>query len=234
MFERRTLSRPRAPFRLDLVSRNFGVHTASYGKMSAVLSGDEEAELIARLRKRDEAAFNTLVRLHQHAVYRLLARMLGDEAEAEDVAQDVFVTVFKAIDGFRGESKLSTWIHRIATNHARNRIKYHGRRRRGAERPIDDSLGTADEASAAPETGSRLARPDHAVEGLQAESHLQRALAELDEEQRTLVVLRDLEHLSYEEIMQITGLPSGTVKSRLHRARTSLHERYRALSEGKT
>lgn len=193
--------------------------------------GDDEAELIARLRKRDEAAFNALVRLHQHAVFRLLARMLGDEAEAEDVAQDVFVTVFKAIDGFRGESKLSTWIHRIATNHARNRMKYHGRRRRGTERELDDAT---QETSAAPETGSRLARPDHEVEGRQAETHLQRALAELDEEQRTLVVLRDLEHLSYEEIIEITGLPSGTVKSRLHRARTSLHERYRALSEGKT
>jgi RNA polymerase sigma-70 factor, ECF subfamily len=197
--------------------------------MPGVSTGDDEARLLERLRKRDEAAFNTLVRLHQHAVYRLLARMLGDEAEAQDVAQDVFITVFKAIDGFRGDSKLSTWIHRIATNHARNRIKYHGRRKRGAERPVDDFT---QEASAAPETGSRLSRPDHAVEGFQAESHLQRALAELDDEQRTLVVLRDLEQLSYEEIIEITGLPSGTVKSRLHRARTSLHARYKALSEG--
>ena len=85
--------------------------------------------------QRDEAAFNTLVRLHQAAVYRLLLRLLRNAAEAEDVAQDVFITVFKAIDGFRGESKLSTWIHRIATNHARNRLKYYGRKRRGRDRP---------------------------------------------------------------------------------------------------
>jgi RNA polymerase sigma-70 factor (ECF subfamily) len=192
--------------------------------------GDDEAELVQRLRRRDEAAFNTLVRLHQGAVYRLLLRLLGTPAEAEDVAQDVFVTVFKAIDSFRGESKLSTWIHRIATNHARNRLKYYSRRRRGQERPIDD---TTQDASAAPELGSRLPRPDHALEGVQAESNLKRALGSLDEEQRTLVVLRDLEHLSYEEIQQHTGLPIGTVKSRLHRARMSLHETYRLLSEGK-
>lgn len=198
--------------------------------MSAVLTGDEEAALLVRLQKRDEAAFNTLVRLHQHAIYRLLTRMLGDAAEAEDVAQEVFVTVFKAIEGFRGESKLSTWIHRIAENHGKNRIKYHVRRKRGLARPVDE---TTEHASVGPELGSRIPRPDHAVEGYQAEAHVQRALAELDQEQRALVVLRDLSHLSYEEIIELTGLPSGTVKSRLHRARTALQERYRALSEGK-
>jgi RNA polymerase sigma-70 factor (ECF subfamily) len=192
--------------------------------------GDDEVELVQRLRRRDEAAFNALVRLHQGPVYRLLLRILREPAEAEDVAQDVFVTVFKAIDTFRGDSKLSTWIHRIATNHARNRLKYHGRRRRGAERPVEEST---QEGSAVPETGSRLPRPDHAVEGFQAEANLKLALASLDEEQRALVILRDLEHLSYEEIQARTGLPSGTVKSRLHRARMTLHETYRMLSEGK-
>ncbi len=191
---------------------------------------DEAALLLPRLRRRDEAAFDLLVRTHQAAVYRLLLRMLADPAEAEDVAQDVFVTVFMAIDGFRGESKLSTWIHRIAVNQARNRLKYHGRRKRGSERQVDD--GTV-EASAAPETGSRLPRPDQALEGLQAEANIQAALGGLDEEQRALIVLRDLEHMSYEDIQEVTGLPSGTVKSRLHRARMALHENYRKLSEGK-
>ena len=197
---------------------------------AAEVAAAEEAALVERLRRRDEAAFNTLVRLHQAAVYRLLLRILGDAAEAEDVAQDVFVTVFKAIDSFRGESKLSTWIHRIAQNHARNRLKYYGRRRRGMQRPIEEHT---QEASAAPETGSRLPRPDHVVEGVQAEASLKVALSRLDAEQRELVVLRDLEQLTYEEIQQRTGLPSGTVKSRLHRARMTLHETYRALMEGK-
>ncbi len=197
-----------------------------------MLSGDDEDKLLERLRRRDEAAFNALVRAHQATVYRLLLRMLGDATEAEDLAQDVFVTVFKAIDTFRGESKLSTWIHRIATNHARNRIKFHGRRKRAGERSYEE--GAHDEGAGMPETGSRLPRPDHSVEGFQAEDHLQRALFGLDEEQRALIVLRDLEHMSYEEIQEVTGLPSGTVKSRLHRARLSLHESYRKHSEGKT
>ena len=196
-----------------------------------MLTGDDEERLLARLKQRDEAAFNQLVRLHQGAVYRQLLRVLGDTAEAEDLAQEVFVTVFKAIDSFRGESRLSTWIHRIAQNHARNRIKYHGRSKRKGDSALDDNT---EETTAAPETGSRLPRPDHQVEAQQAEAHIRTAMTRLDDEQRALIVLRDLENRSYEDIQQLTGLPSGTVKSRLHRARMALHESFRALSEGKS
>lgn len=188
----------------------------------------DEERLLERLRRRDEAAFNQLVLAHQASVYRLLSRMLGDGAEAEDLAQEVFVTVFKAIETFRGESRLSTWIHRIAQNHGRNRLKYHGRHKRKGEGPLDDNT---EETLAAPHTGSRLPRPDDAMEARQAESHVQRAMASLDAEQRELIVLRDLEHMSYEDIQELTGLPSGTVKSRLHRARMALHEKFRELSE---
>jgi RNA polymerase sigma-70 factor, ECF subfamily len=193
-----------------------------------VLSSDDEERLLERLKRRDEAAFNQLVQAHQANVYRLLLRMLGDAAEAEDLAQEVFVTVFKAVDTFRGESKLSTWIHRIAQNHARNRLKFQGRRKRKGDSPLEDDV---EEAGAAPHTGSRLARPDHELEGRRAEHAIQRAMAALDEEQRALIVLRDLEHMSYEDIQELTGLPSGTVKSRLHRARMALHDKYRELSE---
>lgn len=210
--------------------RNFG-SPADTIDVSAVLTGQDEERLIERLRQRDEAAFNQLVRLHQGAVFRQLLRVLGDAAEAEDLAQEVFVTVFKAIETFRGDSRLSTWIHRIAQNHARNRLKYHGRHKRRGDAPLED---TTEETAAAPETGSRLPRPDQQVEAQQAEANIRTAIAQLDDEQRTLIVLRDLEHLSYEDIQAQTGLPSGTVKSRLHRARLALHERFVALTEGKT
>lgn len=196
-----------------------------------MLTGNDEERLIERLRQRDEGAFNELVRLHQAAVFRQLLRVIGDPAEAEDLAQEVFVTVFKAIETFRGDSRLSTWIHRIAQNHARNRLKYHGRHKRRGDAPLDESI---EEASAVPETGSRLPRPDHEVEAHQAERQIRLAITQLDPEQRTLIVLRDLENMTYEEIQEQTGLPSGTVKSRLHRARVALQERFRALSEGKT
>src|SRR5687768_10374102 len=100
--------------------------------------GDED-KLVERLKRRDEAAFNELVRLYQVKIFRLVFRMLGDRAEAEDLAQEVFVTVFKSIDGFRGDSKLSTWLYRVATNHCKNRIKYLGRRARGAKKELDDA-----------------------------------------------------------------------------------------------
>jgi RNA polymerase sigma-70 factor (ECF subfamily) len=195
-----------------------------------VLTGNDEERLIERLRQRDEGAFNELVRLHQAAVFRQLLRVIGDAAEAEDLAQEVFVTVFKAIDTFRGDSRLATWIHRIAQNHARNRLKYHGRHKRRGDAPLEE---TTEESVAVPETGSRLPRPDHQVEAHQAELQIRLAITQLEPEQRTLIVLRDLENLTYEEIQEQTGLPSGTVKSRLHRARVALQERFRALSEGK-
>src|SRR5258707_1310588 len=92
---------------------------------SHVAGPDEtEAQLLERLVRRDERAFNELVRTHQGRVYGLVLRMMGDRAEAEDLAQEVFVQVFKAIGSFRGESKLSTWIYRIAINLCKNRVKY--------------------------------------------------------------------------------------------------------------
>jgi RNA polymerase sigma-70 factor (ECF subfamily) len=190
---------------------------------------DDERRLVERLKLRDEGAFNELVRRHQAPVFRLLVRLLGDAAEAEDVAQEVFVSVFKSIDSFRGDSALATWLYRIAMNHGKNRIKYLGRRARDGQRALDERIDG--QTSGAPD--SRPAQPDEAVEGQQAENHLQHALAALDDEQRLLLELRDLQDLSYEEIRVMTGLPIGTVKSKLHRARMALHERFVALQQGK-
>jgi len=189
---------------------------------------DDERRLLERLTRRDEAAFNELVRRHQAQVYRLLLRMLGDAAEAEDVAQEVFVSVFKSIEGFRGDSALSTWLYRIAANHAKNRIKYLARRARDAEQPLDEFA----ETRAAAAFTARPDGPDQLVESHQAGGHLQSAYASLESEQRLLLSLRDMDNLSYEEIRQITGLPIGTVKSKLHRARMALHERFLALQRG--
>ncbi len=101
----------------------------------------DESELIEKLRRRDEAAFSAFVLRYQERVFRLLLRMLGDRAEAEDLAQEVFISIFKAIEGFRGESQLSTWVYRVAANHCRNRIKYLARRRRQAARGVRRKRG---------------------------------------------------------------------------------------------
>jgi RNA polymerase sigma-70 factor (ECF subfamily) len=182
-----------------------------------------ERILVARLVKRDEEAFNEVVHQYGDRVFNLVLRMVGSRAEAEDIAQEVFVTVFKSIDSFRSEAKLSTWLLRIATNHAKNRIKYLARRREQAnDTGNSDSGDLADEGKAPAQ--SHIHGPDLLLEAAETEDMMQKAIAALEEDQRLLVVLRDVEELSYEEIVEITGLPEGTVKSRLHRARMTLKQ----------
>lgn len=192
-----------------------------------------EEELVERLKRRDEAAFNELIRLYQARIFRLVLRMLGDRAEAEDLAQEVFITVFKSIDGFRGDSKLSTWLYRVATNHCKNRIKYLDRRARGKKKEFDEIAEHGALESATMNPSAHIARPDQMLEALQKEKILQAAISALDEDHRELIVLRDIEHMSYEQIQEITGLAEGTVKSRLHRARHALRNKVLRLSEGR-
>jgi RNA polymerase sigma-70 factor (ECF subfamily) len=182
-----------------------------------------ERLLIARLRQRDERAFSEVVRLHGDKVFNLVLRMVGTRAEAEDIAQEVFVTVFKSIDSFRGESKFSTWLLRIAANHSKNRIKYLARRATDKNGLDGASEAHMADQGKAPMQG-HIDAPDARLEAAELETLMQQAIATLDEEHRLLVVLRDIEELSYEEIVEITGLPEGTVKSRLHRARVALKE----------
>jgi RNA polymerase sigma-70 factor (ECF subfamily) len=183
-----------------------------------------ERLLLGRLVRRDEDAFNEIVRSYSDRVYNLVLRLVGSPAEAEDIAQEVFVTVFKSIESYRGEAKLSTWILRIAANHSKNRIKYLSRRRTTGQELRDGSDATemADEGKAPVQ--AHFAAPDAMLEAAEMERMMQEAIAQLDEEQRLLVVLRDVEELSYDEIVEITGLPEGTVKSRLHRSRMALKD----------
>lgn len=192
-----------------------------------------EQKLVARLKRRDEAAFNELITLYQGRIFRLVFRMLGDRAEAEDLAQEVFVTVFKSIDGFRGDSKLSTWLYRVATNHCKNRIKYLQRRARGKKKEFDEIAEAGAIESATMNQTSHIARPDHMVEAYEKEQILKTAIASLDEDHRTLIVLRDIENLTYDQIQEITGLAEGTVKSRLHRARHALRDKVKRMAEGR-
>jgi RNA polymerase sigma-70 factor, ECF subfamily len=184
-----------------------------------------ERLLIGRLKARDELAFNEIVRLHGDKVFSLVYRMLGNRAEAEDIAQEVFITVFKTIDGFRGEAKFSTWLLRIAANQCKNRIKYLARRATDPEGLDEGAAAAAPHLAAqmAPLTG-QIDGPDAIMEAAELDGLMQQGIAALDEEQRLLVVLRDVEEMSYQEIGEITGLPEGTIKSRLHRARMAIKE----------
>ena len=184
-----------------------------------------EQTLVERLRQRDERAFSELVLLYQNKVFTLAYRMLGDRGEAEDLAQEVFLQVLRSIITFRGESKLSTWIYRIAINQCHNRRKYLGRRGHNKNAEFD----TVDEVGASANTASQIARPDAVLEGAQLEEALRMALSKLDEEHRVIVILRDIEDMSYDEIATVTGLAEGTVKSRLHRGRMALKQHLERL-----
>ena len=181
-------------------------------------AGDAAAErdgaLLSRLRRGDERAFTELIRRHQDRVFDLAYRMLGDRQEAEDLSQEIFVAVHRGLKGFRGDAKLSTWIFRVAKNHCLNRLVYLKRHGGGRTQGLDEGPE--------PAVDPATARPDRQLERRERRAILERALSELDEAQRMIVVLRDIEGLDYEEIAAVLDEPVGTVKSRLLRARAAL------------
>ena len=184
-----------------------------------------DEQLVKGVAEGDTAAFERLIKRYQDRVYGFCLRILDDASEAEDVAQDVFLTLYRHADRFRGESLFSTWLFRIAKNQSLNRIKYLERRGRQAKRAMGDSQD--ERVASIREKEER--QPDAMVESEQRAALVQRAMATLAEEHRVVLVLRDLDDLSYEEISEVTGLPIGTVKSRIHRGRAALAERLSRL-----
>ena len=173
-------------------------------------SPGDDAALLARLRAGDAAAFEALVITHQHRVFGVALRMLGNRAEAEDIAQETFLRAHRALGEFRGEARLSTWLYAIASRLCLNRLASAPRRlERGDDAALLRLPAPVADAATALERG-------------ELEAALRQAIAELPDERRIVVVLRDLEGLAYDEIAEALGLELGTVRSRLHRARLDL------------
>ncbi len=176
-------------------------------------------------------AFNELMELYQRRVFALCFRFLHQREEAEDITLDTFTQVFKSIDSFRGDSKLSTWLFRVAVNLCKNRRKRHARRHRSSHQALDSVAESSFSAAEGVVVGS-VERPDELLEGRRMEKIVKDAIMQIDPEFRRLVILRDVEDLSYDEIAEVTELPKGTVKSRIHRGRAQLKERVeRILAE---
>ncbi len=184
------------------------------------LDREAEEKLLVRLRRREPAAFNQLVLAYQQGIFALLFRMLGNRWEAEDVAQEVFIAVYRSMGTYRGEARLGTWLYRVAINQCKNRLRSVQHR----ESRTHEAMGNTPEGATVNNgaMGSRPDRPDEAAEGLEMGQAMRRALLSLEEDHRTVLILRDLEGLGYDEIADITEVPNGTVKSRLSRARTLL------------
>jgi RNA polymerase sigma-70 factor (ECF subfamily) len=183
-----------------------------------------EQSLIQRAQKGDQAAFAALVSEHQHYVYNLALRVLKNEEEALDLAQETFVRAWTALPNFRGQSQFRTWLYRIVTNLCYNRLP-------GLRRSLND-LGD-DVIAELPETNPAFDNPARGVESHELRSYLHQAIDELDETYRLLISLRYQNELSYEEIASALNLPLGTVKTGLFRAKEQLRralESYQELS----
>ena len=198
-------------------SRSPGNLVKNAGALSWSDVDSGEAALVARCNVGDEVACAELVSAHQRMVYALALNLLGDRDEALDLSQEVFLRVFRTIHRFRGQSSLRTWIYRIAVNQARNRHRFWRRRHRADQVSLDQHLAShGDFLSGGDST------PDRVLAQKELAERLQQALDHLPFDQRTAIVLREIDGLSYEEIAFSLGVAVGTVKSRLTRARQAL------------
>jgi RNA polymerase sigma-70 factor (ECF subfamily) len=190
---------------------------------SATATAHGERLLVEQCRQGDPQAFARLVALHEGMVFNLSARLIGNLDEAKDVAQDVFLQVYRTLGRFEGRSSLKTWIYRIVVNQCHNRQRWWRRRRKDRSRALDE-LTAADEAQLAARNVAQSS-PFDLVQRRERARAVQAALAGLTFDQRAILLLREVEGLSGEEIAASLSIPEGTVKSRLSRAREALRAR---------
>jgi RNA polymerase sigma-70 factor (ECF subfamily) len=176
-----------------------------------------ENRLVRECLEGDASAFGELVRRYQDRLYNTAYRLVGNAEDAQDVVQDAFLHAYQALDGFKGDSQFFTWLYRIAVNTA---ISLRRKQR------VAVSMDAAREGTAAldPVDPSEDARPGHALEQAEQERRVQRALARLSVEHRTVLILKDMEGQRYEAMAEVLQVPVGTIRSRLHRARLELRE----------
>jgi RNA polymerase sigma-70 factor, ECF subfamily len=180
---------------------------------------DQDALFVSRLQANEDAAYDELVRVYSTSIYHVAYRMLGDAADASDVVQDIFLKIFRNIGGFKGEAALKTWIFKIAFSEILNRLRWWKRRRRFATLSLDERPNgnpTSDRVADASPT------PEEILQSKERENAIQEALWRISREHRSIIVLRDIEGFSYNEIADVLGVSMGTVKSRLARARADL------------
>ncbi len=187
---------------------------------------DEDRELVDQARTGDARAFEALVRRYQGWVFTLALRMMGEPAEAEDMAQEIFLKAYRGLKGFKGASRFSTWLYSIASHHCLNHLQALRRRPSSYRRAAVHLNATSSDPPVAVErVADGAPRADALLEQAELARIIQAELAHLTEDHRVILVLRDIQGLSYEEIAETLGLELGTVRSRLHRARMEMKVR---------
>ena len=181
------------------------------------MTQEQELQLIRRVQAGETEAFGDLVRAHEKTVYNLALRMTGNPQDAEDMAQEAFLKAYRSLPEFRGESKFSVWLYRIVSNVCLDFL------RRQSRRPAVSLTAEDDEGEELQwEVPDERYSPEKLLEQKLTREAVQKGLAELPEEQREILLLREIKGLSYEEIGEILSLEPGTVKSRIIRARKRL------------
>ena len=194
-----------------------------FAKPGSYRDVDPDGELVARWHAGDMQAFEMLIRRHEARVFGLLMRMLGNREEAQDVAQEAFLSLHRHGHRFRHHARFSTFVYRVAANAALNRRRTLGRKNaRIRELKLRQEAGS--DLPSAPRD------PESAAVGAQTQARVQEALGRLPADLRMATVLYDIEGLSYREISAVLEIPEGTVKSRIHRARSALRDRLKGLT----
>ena len=184
---------------------------------------DDDLQYVVLCRKGDVEAFEILVERHQKKMLNIAYRMLGDYDEACDVVQDAFLAAYKSLNKFKAESKFSTWLYRIVVNYTKNRLKQRKNLARHESASLDESADGQVSCAACLSVAS-TGNPAELLEQSEREAHVQRCITTLDVEYREVLVMRDIQGFSYEEIRDVLRIPDGTVKSRLSRARVALKD----------
>ena len=177
-----------------------------------------EKIIIKEAKQGNQEAFEKLITAYERIVYNIAYRMFNNEEDAKDMAQEVFIKVYRNLDKFDEEAKFSTWLHRITVNTCIDEI----RKRKGKETSSINELMELDDGEVGKQYASDEATPEEKVVSKEKIKDLESAIESLCEKHKTLIILRDIQGLSYEEITRITGSNLGTVKSRISRARLNL------------
>ncbi|NOZ63815.1 MAG: sigma-70 family RNA polymerase sigma factor [Caldiserica bacterium] len=194
--------------------------------MNRKVNDREDDALIKAFMNDENNAFDKLVLKYKDRVFNLCFRILGDYEEADDCAQDAFVKVYRALHRFRFEAAFSTYLYRVAVNTCKNKLKSkeyrHSKKMLRLSNPKEERLHAI-------EIRDESLSPLTQLERKEKEEIIQEAISSLPAEQRNLIVLRDIEGLSYEEIVRVTGYKLGTVKSKIARARQKLRDKLKGL-----
>lgn len=177
--------------------------------------------LVERAKRGDLAAFEQLVNQYERKVYSLAYRLMGNHEDANDAAQEAFIRVFRMLPDFRGDSSFATWLFRIVSNACLDELR---RRKRQPVTSIDSRIEVSD-GEVEREIPDAADTPEQALERVEVQKLVQYGIQSLDEDYRSVLVLRDIQGLSYNEVADVLGLTMGTVKSRLNRARAALKEK---------